>query len=375
MAISMTHVLNSPVEQKWNDAASASNSSVDAAQSGVNAVINGSGQTQSAINNINVQAGKVNQQGAAVNATAAQVKAQYDKLDPIAKVLQGYGNDLWNEGVSLSTEAKDVFGQGKALVSLDPSAGGLSAEYIKYWNSLSPDRYVSQATSDVNSSYSNALTQSQRALARRGVSASSGAYGALQKQYSTALATALAAAKTKARQTGLDQQASQLDKMVAAANTLYNMGNATEQNALAAKNGAVDAQGKGADVIATKGEGYANAGKLQATAGSLFADAGNLFASAGDLNNKMLSLINSAYGNLSDAYDKQAGTAMDIARGMLSVDGKSSGGSSRSSGGSSGSSSSDDSDATGAWINLNHGKAAEKWGADWVWDPSASAAE
>jgi trimeric autotransporter adhesin len=316
MAISMTHVLNSPVEQKWNDAASASNSSVDAAQSGVNAVVNGSGQTQSAINNINAQAGKVNQQGAAVNATADQVKAQYDKLDPIAQVLQGYGDDLWNEGVSLSTEAKDVFGQGKALVSLDPSAGGLSAEYIKYWNSLSPDRYVSQATSDVNSSYSNALTQSQRALARRGVSASSGAYGALQKQYSTALATALAAAKTKARQTGLDQQASQLDKMVSAANTLYNMGNATEQNALAAKGQAVTAQGKSADVIATKGEGYAKAGSLQATAGNLFADAGNLFASAGDLNNKMLSLINSAYGNLSDAYAKQADTALGIASKM-----------------------------------------------------------
>lgn len=374
MAISMTNVKGTPLEQKWNDAALASNSSVAAAQSGLNAVLDGIGTTVSAINSINTQADKVNQQGATVNATADQVKAQYDKLDPIAKVLQGYGNDLWNEGVSLSTEAKDVFGQGKALVSLDPSAGGLSAEYIKYWNSLSPDRYVSQATSDVNSSYSNALGQSQRALARRGVSASSGAYGALQNQYTNALATALAAAKTKARQTGLDQQASQLAKMVDAANTLYNMGNATEQNALAAKNQAVAAQGKGADVIATKGEGYANAGKLQATAGNLFADAGNLFASAGDLNNKMLSLINSAYGGLSDAYGKQAGVAMDIAGGMLSADGLSS--RSRGSGGSSrGSSSSDDGGATGAWVDLNHGKAAEKWGADWVWDPSASAAE
>lgn len=370
MAISMTNVAGTPIEQKWNDAANASNSSVSAAQSGVNAVLNGSEQTKEAIANINAQAGKVNQQGAAVNATADQVKAQYDKLDPIAKVLQGYGDDLWNEGVSLSTEAKDVFGQGKALVSLDPSAGGLSAEYIKYWNSLSPDRYVSQATSDVSSSYSNALSQSQRALARRGVSASSGAYGALQKQYSTALATALAAAKTKARQTGLDQQASQLDKMVSAANTLYNMGNATEQNALTAKGQAVTAQGKGADVIATKGEGYAKAGDLQATAGNLFTDAGNLFASAGDLNNKMLSLINSAYGDLSDAYNKQAGTAMDIANGMLSSDRQRSGGSR-----SSGSSSSGDSGATGAWVDLNHGKAAEKWGADWVWDPSASATE
>jgi hypothetical protein len=87
----------------------------------------------------------------------------------------------------------------------------------------------------------------------------------------------------------------------------------------------------------------------------------------------MLSLINSAYGNLSDAYNKQAGTAMDIASGMLSSDRQRSGGS-RSSG-SSGSSSDGDSGATGAWVDLNHGKAAEKWGADWVWDPSASAAE
>ena len=340
MAISMTNVTGSPLEAKWNDAANAANAAAASAQSGVNAVLNGSTQTQQAISDINAQAGKVNAQGSAVNSTAQAVKALYDQLTPVAKTILGYGDDLWNEGASLSSEAKDIFGQGKALVSLDPSAGGLAGEYIKYWNTLSPDRYVSQAASDVQGAFANSQGQAERALSRRGVSASSGAYGALQKQLATSLATALAAAKTKARQTGLDQQAAQLDKMVSAASTLYNMGNATEQNALTAKGQAVSAQGKGADVIATQGQGYASAGSLQATAGNLFASAGNLFASAGELNNQMLSLINSAYGNLSDAYGKQAGVASDIAGMMLQADGMGAR-SSRSSSSTSNSSSSD----------------------------------
>ncbi|MBQ3747474.1 MAG: hypothetical protein II863_08710, partial [Kiritimatiellae bacterium] len=185
---------------------------------------------------VNQQALRMNEQGELVSGIADDVRGTYDKLSPIAALLGGFGQGLWNEGEYLSSQAKDIFGQGAGLVGLNPAAGGLAGEYIKLWRALSPDRFVSQAASDTQSSVQNALAQSERELARRGVSATSGAFGALQRTATQLLATSLAAAKTKARQMGFDQQAAQLDKMVSAAGALYNMGNATEQNAIAAKN-------------------------------------------------------------------------------------------------------------------------------------------
>lgn len=281
--------------------ASRADAGVGSAQSGVNAVLAGGGQINAAIGNMNAQAGNVVGQANAVNRTAGQVKDAYAQLSPIAALLGDQGKDLYAEGSALSEQAKDVFGQGAALVGMDPNATGLAGEFIKYWQSLSPDRYVSQAASDTQAAQQNAMGQAMRNLSRMGVSPTSGAAGALQRQYQQALATALAAAKTKARQVGLDAQAAQLDKMVGAANTLYNMGNQTEQNALAAKNAGIGAEAKGADVLATQGQGYAQAGSLEANAGQLFGTAANIYGNAGELQNQYLNTVNAAYKNLSSA--------------------------------------------------------------------------
>lgn len=349
----------SSLQNILNGVVSRGDAGVGAAQNGVNAVLAGGSDIRKTVDAILGQAERVNGQGDALNKTAGEVKDQYAKIDPIVSALLGYGDGLWNEGESLSSEAKDVFGQGKALVSLDPSAGGLAGEFIKYWQSLSPDRYVSQAASDVQGSFGNAAGQAERDLARRGVSASSGAYGALRRQLATSLATALAAAKTKARQTGLDQQASQLDRMVSAANTLYGMGNATEQNALQAKGLATSAQGKAGDLIATKGQGLATAG--------------NLFSSAGGLQTNYLGLINSAYGNLANAYGNAANAALGAANAELRAN-LSVGGGGGGSGGATQSAKAGTTQPTGAWRDFNHGTANRKWdGADWQWDPNAQA--
>lgn len=364
----------SSLQNILNGVVSRGDAGVGAAQNGVNAVLSGGSDIRKTVDAILGQAGRVNEQGDALNKTAGEVKDQYAKIDPIVSALLGYGDGLWNEGGSLSSEAKDVFGQGKALVSLDPSAGGLAGEFIKYWQSLSPDRYVSQAASDVQGSFGNAAGQAERDLARRGVSASSGAYGALRRQLATSLATALAAAKTKARQTGLDQQASQLDRMVSAANTLYGMGNATEQNALQAKGLATNAQGKAGDLIATKGQGLATAGNLQATAGQMFATAGNLFASAGGLQTNYLGLINSAYGNLANAYGSAANAALGAANAELRANLSVGSGGGGGSGGTARSAAAGTEQPSGAWRDFNHGTANRKWdGADWQWDPNAQA--
>ena len=269
---------------------------------------------------------------------------------------------------------------------------------------------MSQAASDTQSSVQNALAQSERELARRGVSATSGAFGALQRTATQLLATSLAAAKTKARQMGFDQQAAQLDKMVSAAGALYNMGNATEQNAIAAKNAGTGAVGKQGDLIAAQGAGYKsvgdlhtasadifgasgklnalaadilgkqgdleasaggliqNAGGLQASAGGLFKDAGSLMGQAagvvGDaagvmgnaasLNNQYLQLLSSAFGTLASAHNAAANTKLGAASREISAN---TGGGSGGSGGGVTVTQGDDDD----WMNWKGTGHSETW--------------
>lgn len=363
----------SSLENILRQGVNSANAGVGAAQSGVNAILSGGSDIRGAISDIKGQAGLVNQQGDALSKTVGEVKEQYAKIDPIVSTLLGYGTGLWNAGGDLTRRAGGIFDQGNAILALDPSAGGLAGEFVKYWQQLSPDALVSQAASDTQGAFQNAQGQAERNLSRRGVSASSGAYGALQRQFATALATALAAAKTKARQTGLGLQGAQLDKMTAAANALLGTANTTEGTALQAKSLALNAQKGAGDLIATKGQGLAQAGGLQASAGQMFASAGNLFASAGNLQTNYLGLVNNAYGTLSRAH----GVSADAALNAAGIEVRANTGGGGGGGGVRVSKAAEGGGATapsGAWVDLNHGKANRKFdGADWLWNPNAEA--
>lgn len=296
------------------------NSAVGAAQSGLNAILGMGAQIKNDSNAMRGQAGLVNQQGNAVNADANALSALVPKLDPYAQKLGGYGDDLAAWGKSLSEQAKDVFGQGEALVKMDPNAGGLAGEFIKYWNSLSPDRYVSQAASDAQGAIQNQTAQMERDLSRRGVSASSGAFMGLRRTAATAAAALVASAKTKARQLGLDQQAAQLDKMVSAANTLYGMGNQTQAQATGALGQAGDAQKGAADVVTAQGSLLGKAGDLRSQAGSLFGSAAGIFGNAAEVDLGYGQLTNSAYKNLTTAFESAADYYLGAARIGVSAD-------------------------------------------------------
>lgn len=294
---SLTNLLQSGVAQ--------SQAAVDNARTGLGSVLQYAGQAAAAANGMTPDIAAVRGQAGKVDDTAGKVMDQADALKPYADILGGYGDDLWAQGQSLAKDAKDVFGQGKALVGMDRSAGGLAGEFIKYWNSLSPDRYVSQAASDVQGSYDNAWAQLERNNARSGQNGS-GYSQALRQQYSRTLAAALVAAKTKARQTGLDMQAAQLEKMVGAADTLYNMGNKSQQSALAAQGAAADAQKGAAGINNDIANIIANAGNLQATSAKLFGDAASLGASQAGVFTNIGSLTDKAYASLTSAMQAAA---------------------------------------------------------------------
>ena len=111
------------------------------------------------------------------------------------------------------------------------------------------------------------------------------------------------------------------------ANTLFGVANTTQQNALGSQTAAVTAQGQAADAIAAQGQGYAQAGSLQQSAGQLFASAASIYGDVGQLQNQYLSLINQAYGKLSDAqFSKSNAYRNAVATEVSAVNGGGGGG-------------------------------------------------
>ena len=282
------------------------NSGVDAARSGLNAVTNSGAIIRKDAANMRDQARLVNSQGDSINATADAILKLVPTLTPYVDKLGGYSDDFDAMSNALLSRSNDAFGQASALTSMDPNATGLAAEFLKQYGAMSPDNYVSRAASDAQSSAQNALAQSERDLARRGVSAGSGASLDLRRQYQRALAELSASVKTKAWNEGNKAQGDFLGMLTNAANTFYGMGTQGAAQALAAKSEAGKMQQDAAGILKSQGDLMQNAGNLRSTAGQLFANAASIFGSAAGVESNYASLLQSAYGNLSSAYQAAA---------------------------------------------------------------------
>lgn len=352
---------------KWDLASGENrmNQSIDAAQSGLNAILGIGGQIKADSSAMREQAGLVNTQAGALNNTANAIISNADAMRPLADKLGGYGDTLWGQGQALWDQSKDSFGQAGALVSMDPNATGLAGEFLRMYGYLSPDRYVSQAASDVQGAYGNAWAQLGRQAARTGSSAGGGNRTALEKQYATSLATALAAAKTKARQTGIDQQSAYLGTMTNAANTFYNMGKDSASQAMAAQGAAGDLQKGAAGILSDIGGQYGAAGSLQNQAGGLYANAAAIFGNAAGLDMNYAKLTQDGYNSLSSAY--QAAADYYLRGAGLALQGSRGGG-----GGARVSEAPqvEESTPSGGWVDLTSGHASHADGAQWVWDPN-----
>lgn len=215
---------------------------------------------------------------------ASSITNAIGNVNSTASSLTGYADILRNMGL-------DTSGLGTAILNGDSSVGGLAGEYLNAIGlagdaalDITPDRYVSQAASDTQKAHENALGQAERNLSRQGVSASSGAYGALQSQMATSLATALAAAKTKARQTGLS------DRLTALTNRAGLYGNALTKGAELQQQGAQNIA-SAADIVTKQGDLFATAGNLANAQSNAFANIGGVEVSLGNLevsNNKLI---------------------------------------------------------------------------------------
>ena len=180
---------------------------------------------------------------------------------PIADTMRGEGDALFDSGTKVTEQALATLGTGLGFINMDEGASPLVAKSIELFRGIDPDRYVAGAAQDVQSQFDNASAQGERELARRGVSPTSGAALALNDQRNRALAVARASAMTRARERGINDQASAFQSLLANnANTflqtggqLASIGSSAQAQAANAKKGAASVLGESGDLAGRAG--------------------------------------------------------------------------------------------------------------------------
>ena len=280
---------------------SALQSAIGAAQGGVSAANQAAANAQSYITNMNQYAGQAAQSAAGigtaitnVNNAAGQVNQSAAALTPYAATLNNYGQQVYGQGLNLYCDGQGYLNSSSDIMGLNADAGGLTGQYVQALMAINPDRYVSMAASDVQSSYKNVADQMKRDLARSGVDVGSGRYAGMWERYSSLLATSLAGAKTRARQMGVTERLGALQSGFGVAQNL-----ATTGSGIMTQGGAMQAQGGG---LVNQAAGVtAQRGQLEATSGQLYGQAGQLHGTAGQLGATQANAYTSAASSVQNA--------------------------------------------------------------------------
>ena len=222
-----------------------------------------------AITNVNQTAGEVKGQAALINQSA-------NALSPFINTLGKQGGQIYQQGLDLYQQANPYLAAGRDILNLNTNAGGLTGAYLDALLAVDPERYVSMAAGDVQASGANIQGQMQREMSRMGVDAGSGKYMAQMQMFGQGLAAALAGAKTRARQVGINEK-------LAAMQGAMGLGQQLGTTGANMAGAGIQAQAQGAGVTAQAGNLQATQGQLQAQAGGVMAQAGSLEAQAGQL--------------------------------------------------------------------------------------------
>lgn len=213
-------------------------------------------------------AGGVDEARAAAERANARVQNAGTDLNGMRQTASGLGN-----------YANLISGQGDLLANLSQALlggradiGGLAGDYLgtidqyaELAGLINPERYAAQAAADVQNSFDNVRGQQQREESRRGVSAGSGASAALRQQYERALATALAAVKTRARQSGVSDQMQVLASLASLRQSAMQTAQGANEAAQQAYTGAANVAQSETGLIADIAGMEVNLGKMELT--------------------------------------------------------------------------------------------------------------
>ena len=242
------------------------------------------------------------------------IAASLREYEPL---LREMGETMFGEGGELVGSGNEYINTGLSLLGLDKSAGGLAGTYAQVLAALDPSLAVSMATNDTRSAFETQMAANERAMARRGVSAGSGQSAATMQQAGQALATALAAMKTKTRMSSNKDYFEAMRGAVADANALGSTGASIVTQGVNAQSAGAQAVKSAAGVLTDQGQLTASAANAYGTAGQLLGMQANALTSAGQLT--------TAAGNLAlgaaNAKVSEANAQINAANAIAGVEG------------------------------------------------------
>ena len=221
--------------------------------------------------------------GAALTETAGQLGGFADnvmqtagEVGETADIFKQFAASMERDAVFARANALPWLNAGNDLLSMDPNAGGMAGEFARLYNQMSPDAMAASAATSTRKAADVAQKDLLMSLARRGVSAGSGAVAAALEKSKEREEASVAAMMTAARKTGLSLQADALKSGFAMALQASGMGKAFSDEAINATMAASDAQGKATAALTSKGSLEAQAANIIATQGNMYGAAGNL---------------------------------------------------------------------------------------------------
>ena len=204
-----------------------------------------------------------------VKQTANLVGAQSD-------VFKQYADTLNRAAVFAQANALPWLQTSNDLISGNQNATGVAGEWNKLYAQMSPDALAAGAATDTRKAASVEEQDLMRSMARRGVSAGSGAVAAALGKLHDRVESNVAAMMTSARKEGLTLQSDALKSGFTMALQASGMGKTFEDEAITATTAAASATGQATAALTEKGSLQTQAAGIVATQGNLFNTAGNL---------------------------------------------------------------------------------------------------
>jgi hypothetical protein len=328
----------SPTNLAGAAAGAEANRLVQAGESAVGAA------SQAATQNLNTVTGMVGQSAAQVNAALTGARTNAAAINQVAGSLTGAAADV-NKTATEVGKTADIFAQyaeamerdavyaranalpwldtGAAMMNLDENAGGMAGEWSKLYKQMSPDALAASAATSTRKAAAVAEGDLLRSMARRGISAGSGAVAAALGKVKEKEEASVGAMMTAARKMGLSMQADALKSGFAMALQATGMGETFLDDALQATTAASAAQGQAAGALVSKGSLQSQAASILATQGNMFATSGNLaLGIAGAINQSSASAISglntatntqvNAQAVAADYYSTQGGSLLSM---------------------------------------------------------------
>lgn len=293
-------------QAKAEDLLSSMISAARSATSGAKKAVNGQ------IDAMNQSAKEASDAAANIGTQASSVKDWASKVGQSAASLTPYAQSMKDYAQQIYGNGQNLVDQGKAILGSWGQFAPLLEKYTGALGQLDPNNQVSLAANDVQKSYQNVQGQNARTLARMGVDPSSGAYQSQKRQWDQALATALAGAKTRARNSGLQDQITQLAQGLNLGGSLAQTGASIAGTGTGAMTQGAGVLGNAAGIVQAQGGLYGSAGSLEQAAGNLYGAQSSAYQNVSSIQNAAGQLAINLQSQVADAT-KTLVSAYDIA--------------------------------------------------------------